>query len=75
MAIQIKNLAQLESMRKAGLLVRETLDLVKENIKPGITTSALDAIAEANIRRGGGFLELFVLQSMKKLCMAFLAIA
>jgi methionyl aminopeptidase len=41
-------------MRKAGLLVRETLDLVKENIKPGITTSALDAIAEANIRRGGG---------------------
>jgi len=54
MAIQIKNLAQLESMRKAGLLVRETLDLVKENIKPGITTSALDAIAEANIRRGGG---------------------
>ncbi|CAB4675293.1 unannotated protein [freshwater metagenome] len=54
MAIQIKNLAQLESMRKAGLLVRKTLDLVKENIKPGITTSALDAIAEANIRRGGG---------------------
>lgn len=54
MAIQIKNLAQLETMRKAGLLVRETLDLVKENIKPGITTSALDAIAEANIRRGGG---------------------
>lgn len=49
MAIQIKNLAQLESMRKAGLLVRKTLDLVKENIKPGITTSALDAIAEANI--------------------------
>lgn len=54
MAIQIKNLAQLKSMRKAGLLVRETLDLVKANIKPGITTSALDAIAAANISRGGG---------------------
>lgn len=41
-------------MRKAGLLVRSTLDLVKANIKEGITTGALDAIAEANIKRGGG---------------------
>ena len=41
-------------MRKAGLLVRSTLELVKANIKAGITTSALDAIAEANIKRGGG---------------------
>ncbi|MFN9959796.1 MAG: M24 family metallopeptidase, partial [bacterium] len=29
-------------------------ELVKSQIKPGITTSALDAIAEANIKRGGG---------------------
>lgn len=41
-------------MRRAGLLVRETLELVRANIKAGITTSALDAIAEANIKRGGG---------------------
>ena len=41
-------------MRAAGLLVRSTLELVKANIKAGITTSALDAIAEANIKRGGG---------------------
>ena len=41
-------------MRKAGLLVRSTLELVRSNIKAGITTSALDAIAEANIKRGGG---------------------
>ncbi len=54
MAIQIKTLEQLRTMRRAGLLVRETLELVRENIKAGITTSALDAIAEANIRRGGG---------------------
>ena len=52
--IQIKSLAELKVMRRAGLLVRETLELVRENIKAGITTSALDAIAEANIRRGGG---------------------
>ena len=41
-------------MRKAGLLVRSTLDLIRANIKAGTTTSALDAIAEANIKRGGG---------------------
>ena len=41
-------------MRKAGLLVRSTLDLIRTQIKAGITTSALDAIAEANIKRGGG---------------------
>jgi methionyl aminopeptidase len=41
-------------MRRAGLLVRSTLDLIKSQIKAGITTSALDAIAEANIKRGGG---------------------
>ncbi|MFM1789140.1 MAG: hypothetical protein RLZZ12_489 [Actinomycetota bacterium] len=45
---------QLKTMRRAGLLVRGTLDLVKSQIKAGITTSALDAVAEANIKRGGG---------------------
>ena len=54
MAIQIKTLDQLKTMRKAGLLVRSTLELVRSNIKAGISTSALDAIAEANIKRGGG---------------------
>ena len=54
MAIQIKSLDQLALMRKAGLLVRSTLELVRANIKAGITTGALDAIAEANIKRGGG---------------------
>ena len=54
MAIQIKSLDQLALMRKAGLLVRSTLDLIRANIKAGTTTSALDAIAEANIKRGGG---------------------
>ena len=53
MAIQIKTLDQLQTMRKAGLLVRNTLELVRANIKAGITTSALDAIADANIKRGG----------------------
>ena len=54
MAIELKNLDQLKTMRRAGLLVGETLQLLRETIKPGMTTSALDAVAAANIKRGGG---------------------
>ena len=54
MAIQIKDLEQLKLMRRAGLLVGQTLQLLRENIKAGMTTAALDAIAAANIKRGGG---------------------
>lgn len=54
MAIQIKTLEQLKVMRRAGLLVGQTLQLLRESIKPGMTTDALDAIAAANIKRGGG---------------------
>lgn len=54
MAIQYKTLEQLQVMRRAGLLVGQTLQLLRENIKAGMTTDALDAIASANIKRGGG---------------------
>ena len=54
MAIQIKDLEQLKVMRRAGLLVGHTLQILKENIKAGMTTDALDAIASANIKRVGG---------------------
>ena len=54
MAIQIKTLEQLKIMRRAGLLVGETLELLKSSIKIGMRTDALDAIAAANIKRGGG---------------------
>ena len=54
MAIQIKTLEQLKIMRRAGLLVGETLELLKSSIKVGMRTDALDAIAAANIKRGGG---------------------
>ena len=54
MAIQIKDLEQLKVMRRAGLLVGQTLQVLRENIKAGMTTDALDAIAAANIKRGGG---------------------
>lgn len=54
MAIQIKTLEQLKVMRRAGLLVGQTLELLKHSIKPGMITDALDVIAAANIKRGGG---------------------
>ncbi len=41
-------------MRRAGLLVGQTLELLKSSIKVGMRTDALDAIAAANIKRGGG---------------------
>ena len=41
-------------MRRAGLLVAETLEIIRNEIKAGMTTSALDAIASANIKRNGG---------------------
>ena len=54
MAIQIKTLDQLQVMRRAGLLVGQTLELLKTSIKVGMRTDALDLIAAANIKRGGG---------------------
>ena len=54
MAIQIKSLDELKTMRQAGLLVRGALDVMREAIKPGMRTDALDAIAAAYIKRGGG---------------------
>ncbi len=40
-------------MRAAGLVVRDALALVREAARPGMTTSSLDAIAEAAIRGAG----------------------
>lgn len=40
-------------MRSAGLLVGNTLELLKSSIKVGMRTDALDAIAAASIKRGG----------------------
>jgi methionyl aminopeptidase len=53
MAIQLKTLDQLKTMRRAGLVVAEIHKAIREAIKPGMTTSALDTIAEAVIKRNG----------------------
>ena len=44
--IVIKTPAEIEKMRNAGTLVAEVLQLLRESVKPGITTYELDQIAE-----------------------------
>ncbi|HEY6932521.1 MAG TPA: type I methionyl aminopeptidase [Marmoricola sp.] len=52
--VEIKTPEQIEQMRVAGLLVGETLDLLRDAVRPGVSTADLDALAEGNIRRHGG---------------------
>jgi len=52
--IEIKTPDQIEKMRVAGLLTGETLEVLRDAVRPGVTTGELDAIAEDHIRSGGG---------------------
>lgn len=51
--INIKSAKEIEIMRIAGKIVAETHEVLKEVIKPGITTKELDIIAEEYIRKCG----------------------
>lgn len=51
--IIIKNDIEISLMRKAGKIVGETLLLLEEKVKPGITTAELDKIAEEFITKHG----------------------
>ena len=53
MAIELKNIDQLKSMRKAGLVVADTLKLIKDSAQVGMTTVELDEIAVANLKKHG----------------------
>lgn len=52
--VEIKTPDQIDRMRTAGLLVGETLELLRSAVRPGISTGELDRIAEENIRACGG---------------------
>jgi methionyl aminopeptidase len=52
-AIQVKTEEQLARMREAGLVVARTLKVLAEAVRPGITTTDLDKIAEREIRAAG----------------------
>ena len=53
MAIEIKDLTQLKSMRKAGLVVAETLKIIKESASQGMSTLDLNQIAIENLAKHG----------------------
>ena len=51
--IELKSPEQIRLMRAAGLVVADTLALLREAAAPGVSTADLDAIAEESIRRTG----------------------
>jgi methionyl aminopeptidase len=54
MAISIKTARELALMREAGEIVGEVLDLMRQHVRPGITTAELDRIARGHITARGG---------------------
>jgi methionyl aminopeptidase len=54
MAIIRKSTAEIEQMERAGRVVVETLELLGEHVKAGVTTQELDELAERYIRSKGG---------------------
>ena len=51
--VTLKSPAQIEKMAVAGRLVADVLDRLESEVRPGITTEDLDAIAEEMIRAAG----------------------
>lgn len=53
MAIEVKELSQLKLMREAGLVVADTLNLLRQSAQVGMTTLELDEIAATNLVKHG----------------------
>lgn len=51
--IKIKSHSEIEKMKAAGSIVAETFELLKEAVKPGVTTLELDEIAAKFIKKSG----------------------
>ncbi|MDY6400615.1 MAG: type I methionyl aminopeptidase [Synergistales bacterium] len=52
--IKIKRPEEIELMRVAGRVTAEVLDIMRENVRPGISTGELDRLAEEHIRKNNG---------------------
>lgn len=50
-----KSRAEIEKMRRAGLVVANTLSALRKMVEPGISTLDLDAFAESKIRAHGAY--------------------
>lgn len=51
--VEIKSPEQIDAMRRAGLVVGRTLELLRGSVRAGISTGELNAIAEENILGSG----------------------
>lgn len=51
--LEIKQPAEIDAMRRAGLVVGETLEALRGAVRVGVSTGELDAIAEDRIRSAG----------------------
>lgn len=49
----LRSMSEMETMHRACSIVVETLEILAENTKPGITTKELDQIAAENLRKRG----------------------
>jgi methionyl aminopeptidase len=52
-AVVLKSAKEIEKMREAGIVTRETLEVVRKVVKPGVTTLDLEKAAEAHLRSRG----------------------
>jgi methionyl aminopeptidase len=52
-AVVLKSSKEIEKMRRAGRVVREVLELVRSQVKPGATTLDLEKAAEARLKELG----------------------
>ena len=53
LVITRKSKAEIAAMRRAGRIVADVLALCEEALRPGVSTAALDALAERHIRSSG----------------------
>lgn len=49
--IQYKSSREIEKIKKAGRVVAEILDLISENVRPGVTTKKLEALASEHFKK------------------------
>ena len=52
--ITFKTREEIELMRIAGRVTAEVLDIMREAVRPGISTGELDRLAEEHIRANNG---------------------
>jgi methionyl aminopeptidase len=53
-SFELKSRGELQAMRAAGLIVAQTLALIAEHARPGVSTGELDELAEQSIRSASG---------------------